>query len=349
MMVSNSKKSKSTEASQSSHSNMIYRAAVLSLGVSLLLFGVKFYAHKLTGSQSILSDALESIVNIATACVAIMVLAVASRPADQNHPYGHGKIEYFSSAFEGGLIFLAAIWISIEAAQSLFEGAQLRQLDLGMVIVALAGFVNLGVGTYLKRVGVREDSLALVASAQHLLSDFVTSVGIIVGLVIVRLTGLAWLDPIVALVVAVQLGYSGLLVVRKSTAELLDAEDRRVLDRLRELFMKYSFPGIIRIHYTRVMRAGRYHHVDAHVILPEFWTVDEAHEQTNRFERLVFKDYGIQGEFHFHLDPCRKAYCRVCDLSPCPIRVMPFESRTPYNIEELVSPTEPTEFQKSSV
>src|SRR5215813_13379743 len=181
------------------------RAGSLSLVVAVVLLAAKYQAYLLTGSTAILSDALESIVNVVAAVFAGGGLIFAGRPADRNHPYGHGKIEFFSAAFEGGLIAFAALVIVYEVALSLIRGVEVRRLEFGLVIVLGAGLVNLLLGWHLVRTGRKHDSLTLVADGQHVLSDFYTSVGIVAGLFLVRLTGLAWIDPLVAAVVALNL------------------------------------------------------------------------------------------------------------------------------------------------
>ena len=207
------------------------RAVVISLAVSLLLLAAKYQAYRLTGSTAILSDALESIVNVVAAVFAIGALIFAARPADRNHPSGHGKMEFLSAAFEGGLIAFAALVILYEVVQSLIHGGELRSLDLGLAIVLGAGLVNLALGYYLIRAGRRYDSLTLIADGRHVLADFYTSAGIVVGLFLVRITGLAVLDPVVAAVVALNLMWTGMRLIRQAAAGLLDEEDPALLDR----------------------------------------------------------------------------------------------------------------------
>ena len=171
------------------------RAGLISLVVSVVLLAAKFEAYRRTGSTAVLSDALESIVNVAAALFAIGSIAFAGRPADRNHPYGHGKVEFFAAAFEGGLIAFAAILVVYQALQALITGVELRALEQGLVIVAGAGIANALLGGYLVHTGRKYHSLTLVADGKHVFSDSVTSAGILLGLLCVRLTGLTWLDP----------------------------------------------------------------------------------------------------------------------------------------------------------
>lgn len=318
--------------------------ASLIIGGILLLF--KFGAYEMTSSKAILSDALESIVNVLGALIALITITIASKPADKDHPYGHGKAEYFSVAFEGGFITFAAALIFYEAIKSFIERNHLENIDYGIYVTAGAGLVNGLFGLYLKRKGKVLDSLALSGSGDHLISDAVTSACLIFGLLAVMFTGAHWIDSVIALILGVFLAKTGVGLVKKSFAGLMDAEDLNVIRRIGKIFARNIFPGIIRIHYTRVIRSGRYHHIDAHLVVPEFWDITKAHNESGRFEKLVFEEYPNEGELHFHLDPCRRAYCEVCDLSDCPIRQKPFKKRLSFTLEELTDPEEPEPFRK---
>lgn len=317
------------------------RASYLSLVVSLILLVAKFWAFFQTRSQAVFSDAVESIVNVVAASLAILVIWISRKPADQDHPYGHGKVEFFSAAFEGGLIAFASVLICIEAIQSMWSGSQLNQIGLGVGVTLATGVVNALLGLVLIRVGKRHHSMALEASGHHVLSDFWTSLGVALGLVAVVLTNLPWLDGAVALVMGLLLGYTGIQLVRRSVGGLLDAEDRDLLENLLRIVNRERPPGVIQLHHLRVMRSGHYHHIDAHAVVPEFWDVAEAHTKLEEFEERLIREYPYAGELHLHVDPCRRVYCRSCDLSDCSIRQQPFEKVRPLSLEELVSPEEP--------
>ncbi len=321
------------------------QAAIVSLVVSTGLLLVKFWAFHQTGSQAVFSDAMESIVNVVASALALFVIFYASRPADQEHPYGHGKMEYFSAAFEGGLISFAAILIMVASIRSLILGPEIERLDIGVIVVLGAGAVNFLLGLYLVRRGQKLSSVALRASGKHALADFWTSLGVGLGLALVALTEMFWLDSVLAFAVGALLARSGFKLVRESVGALLDEEDLEVLKKLAGAFEKHSENGIIQIHHVKTIRSGWYHHIDAHVVLPEFWTVDQVHERMLVFEKRVIQDYPYKGEMNFHFDPCRRAYCKVCDLKDCPIRREPFVERMAPDIEQLRSPHEPSEFR----
>lgn len=320
------------------------RAAVLSLVVSVVLLVLKFWAYRLTGSQAVFSDALETIVNVVAAGLALVVLGIAHKPADEDHPYGHGKVEFFSAAFEGGLIAFASVMICVEAGQSLVRGGKVEQIGLGLLVTVFAGVINACLGWFLLRQGRRHLSEALEASGRHVLSDFWTTVGVTVGLILVRITGWQLLDPLAALVVGLYLGWTGISLVRRSIGGLLDAEDRGILQGLADVVERTQPSEMIQLHHVRVMRNGRFHHIDAHVVVPEYWDVAEAHFQTREFENKLIREYSHPGELHLHVDPCRRAYCRVCEVTDCPIRRHQFERRLPVSIQELIDPEEPTQF-----
>jgi len=314
-----------------------WRAGLLSLAVAVVLLAAKYEAWVLTGSTAVLSDALESIVNVVAAMFAIGGLLYAGIPADRNHPYGHGKIEFIAAAFEGGMIAFAALAIIWEAVPALVEGPDLHQLDVGLLIVTAAGLCNGALGMLLVRVGRRHESVLLVADGKHVLSDFWTSVGIVVGLGLVHLTGFLWLDPAVAIAVALVLLATGWRLVRSAAGGLLDEVDPELVARFVQVFAPHLGQGVIRVHHLRAIRAGRAAHFSAHLVVPEFWTVDHAHELTEELAQRVQRELG-EGEITFHTDPCHRAYCAMCDVEACSVRVQPFGGRPPLSAEEAMRP-----------
>ncbi|WP_413559609.1 cation diffusion facilitator family transporter [Bdellovibrio sp. HCB209] len=320
----------------STHSDKIRnKAAWVSAIASFLIFAMKVVAYRMTGSAAVLSDALESIVNVIASLVALYVIWFSAQPADREHPYGHGKAEYFSAAFEGGLIFFAAILIIYESVKALLFPRPPQQLEIGIAIVSGAAFLNLLLGLYLKRVGKAHHSDALQASGAHVLSDVITTAGVIVGLGLVLLTDIQWLDPVIAILIGVQLGYSGYKIVRESMGGLLDEISEDSLNDLCKALEANRRPGVIDIHELRIMRNGRFHHVDAHLVVPEYWDVAKVHSESQDFEQAVVRDYVFDGELAFHVDPCKKSYCPECDMPDCPIRLQPYQGRHPFTVKSL--------------
>ena len=318
-------------------------AARLSLAASIAFFAIKFAGYLLTGSTAVLSDALESIVNVVAAVFVLATITFATRPADSNHPYGHGKAEFLSSAFEGGLIAFAAILIVYQAVEALWFGVALRDLDAGIGLMMLAGLGNAALGIHLRRVGRATRSPALEADGMHVLTDVWTTVGVIGGLALVRITGFETIDPLVAIGVGVHLGFVGARLVREAVGALLDETDPRLLERLGTAIAQSRVPGVIAVHRLRAIRSGGAVHVDAHVVVPCFWQVSDAHEVALRLEEDVVGAIPDEGEIAFHVDPCRQAYCPTCPVEPCPVRRHPFVARPTPTLDELTGDPPPDE------
>ncbi len=310
----------------------------MSLVVAVLLLGVKFWAYAETGSQAIFSDALESIVNVVAAAFALGVLTYAGRPADRDHPYGHGKVEFFSAAFEGGLIFFAALVILWQASVAFHLGAEPQRLDFGLWLTLAAGAANGGLGWFLVRYGRKHRSAALEADGHHVLSDFMTSLGVVAGLLAVRFTGLWWFDPLAATAMGAWLLVTGWRLVRRATGGLLDEEDPAFLRQLVTVLSPRVHNGIIRVHHLRAIRAGRFHHISAHLVVPEFWTVERAHDAAEALAASVLREVPGEAEIDFHTDPCERAYCSRCDLEACSVRQQPFLRLDPLTVDEAVLP-----------
>lgn len=323
------------------------QASWISFITSITLLVLKFWAFVLTQSSSVLSDALESIVNVLAAAMAIVVIRIAVQPADRDHPYGHGKAEYFSATFEGGLITFAGFAILLEVADRWFRGIQIQKLDQGIILLLFAGLANLALGLFLKARAKKLNSLALYASGQHVLADFWTSLAVIIGLAGIQFTKFLWIDLVVAALVALHLIWTGIELVRSSVGGLMDAEDRKLLEKLIPEFSGKLRPGIIYLHHVRMIRSGSYHHIDAHVVVPEFWDVLKSHHETNLYANEVLGGYGADGEIHFHVDPCLRTYCKICPLQDCSIREQKFEHLPDWSVEALISPTDPFEKQTS--
>jgi cation diffusion facilitator family transporter len=313
-------------------------ASLLSLVVGFLLLLAKFYAYHITSSQSIFSDALESIVNVVAAIITVIVIIVAMKPADEDHPYGHGKIESMASTFEGGAISLAGILVVIQAIQILIHGTHLEELNSGLLIVAGAGIANGFLGWFLILRGRKHSSEALKSSGMHLLTDTLSSVGVLAGLLMVKFTGLQWIDSAAAIIFGCMLAYAGGRILFRSGNILIDGYDNETLQIITDIFEKNYEPGVIQIHFTRVIRSGNYHHIDCHMVIPEFWSVLDSHEFSEKFEKAVILDYPVDGELHIHHDPCRMLFCESCELINCPIRAFPFKHRNRLTFEEVRSP-----------
>jgi cation diffusion facilitator family transporter len=263
------------------------RFAWLSVAAAIATIGLKTLAWWLTGSVGLLSDALESIVNLAAALLALTMLRLAASPPSEEHPYGFSKAEYFAAGIEGALIVLAAAGILATAIPRLLQPEPLAAPLLGLGLSAAASVINLGTAIVLLRVGKRHDSITLEADGRHLMTDVWTSAGVILGVALVFMTGWLLLDPLVALAVAVHIIWTGVGLVRRSAAGLLDAaipqEDR---DTIQKLFDEYAKQGVT-FHAFRTRRAAARRFVSFHLLVPDRWSVSRAHRLSEEIEARI--------------------------------------------------------------
>jgi cation diffusion facilitator family transporter len=298
------------------------RAAAVSLGVGIGLMLAKFAAFFLTGSAAIFSDALESIVNVAAAAFATYSLFLAHQPADADHPYGHGKIEFMSAGFEGGMVLLAAIVAAIQALIGLARGSpdlQSGRLVEGLLLIACTVIVNAGLGAYLIRIGRRQQSLALEADGHHLISDVWSGVFALAGVGAVKLTGWRWVDPLAAIAVAVFISRTGISLIRRSAAGLMDEQDQDDSRTLQQLLDAHVGPNgkeprICSYHKLRHRHSGRYHWVDFHLVLPADWDIARGHQVATTIEDEIEQTLR-EGNATSHIEPCIHPDCRQCQAA----------------------------------
>ena len=263
------------------------RFAWLSIAAAVVTIGLKSAAYLVTGSVGLYSDALESVVNLVGGMMALAMLTIAARPADDDHAYGHSKAEYFSSGVEGSLILVAAVSIAVTSIQRLFNPQPLEQVGVGLLISAAASLVNLGVALLLLRVGKEEQSITLEANAHHLLTDVWTSVGVLVGVAAVVATKWLWLDPVVALLVAANIVGTGSQIVWRSVSGLMDpALPSADLATIRQVLSTYEKDNL-QFHALRTRQAGVRKFVSMHVLVPGAWTVQHGHELLEQIEADV--------------------------------------------------------------
>jgi cation diffusion facilitator family transporter len=292
-------------------------AAAASTVIALALLAVKFTAYYLTDSAAIFSDALESIVNVVASIIAAYSLFLAHQPPDEQHPYGHGKVEFLSAGFEGGMILLAACVIAFRAIEEMIRGPGAHKLDWGLLLVFLAGAVNGVAGLLLLTLGRRRSSMTLIADGKHLLSDAITSVAVLVALLIMWFRpSWVWIDPIAALLVAAYIAYMGTHLLSESAAGLMDQQDAADEKLLREILDAHvgvagSEPRICSYHKLRHRHSGRYHWVDFHMMVPSDWDVARGHQVASAIEHEIEQALG-EGNATAHVEPCRSAFCRTC-------------------------------------
>lgn len=290
-------------ASSSSTPPSLRRYIFLSIGAALFTIALKGLAYYLTGSVGLLSDALESLVNLAAALLALILLTIAERPPDEDHAYGHTKAEYFSSAAEGALILMAAYSIGVTAIQRIFEPQPLENVGVGLLISILASAINFGVARILLQAGRRHNSITLEADAQHLMTDVWTSAGVVVGVVAVALSGWLILDPLIALAVAANIVWSGVQLMRRSALGLLDsAIPQQERNAIAEVFARYAPQGV-QFHSLRTRQAGQRRFVSVHVLVPGKWTVQRGHNMLEQIERDIRGALPGSTTIMTHLEP----------------------------------------------
>ncbi|HEU4860961.1 MAG TPA: cation diffusion facilitator family transporter [Chitinophagaceae bacterium] len=304
--------------------------------ISVLLLAVKFIAYYLTHSVSILTDALESIVNVAAGFVGLYSLYIAAKPRDIDHPYGHGKAEFISAAIEGTLITSAGAIIIYKAIRSLITPVELQRLDYGIYLVAVAGIINYIVGFITESKGKKSKSLALTASGKHLKSDSYSTFGIIAGLILIYFTNLVWIDPAVAIIVGIIIIYTGYKILRKSIAGIMDEADIELLKKIVDLLNKNKRENWVDLHNLRVIKYGSILHIDCHLTVPWYLNVNEAHAEVEALSSLVRNEFGESVELFVHVDGCLPFSCKVCNKQNCNVRKHNFEKRIDWTLTNVL-------------
>ena len=304
--------------------------------ISVILLVIKFTAYYLTRSVAVLTDALESIVNVAAGFVGLYSLYVAAKPRDINHPYGHGKAEFLSAAVEGTLILSAGAIIIYKAVQHLIFPVIITSIDQGIFLVGLTAVINLAVGLVGVRFGKRNQSLALIASGRHLISDSYSTFGIIVGLLLILFTKLFWIDSVIAILFGLFIIYTGYQILRRSIAGIMDEADEELLTRMIQLLNLNRRQNWVDLHNLRVIKYGSVLHVDCHLTVPWYLNVQEAHAEIEALATLIRKEFGELLELFVHSDGCLYVQCPICIKPDCPVRHHPFEKRIEWTLENIL-------------
>jgi cation diffusion facilitator family transporter len=303
--------------------------------VSILLFLVKIVAWWITASVAVLTDALESIVNVVAGLIGVYSLYISAKPRDTDHPYGHGKVEFISAAIEGTLITIAGVVIIYEASDNLIRPQQLKQLDYGILLVAATAVINYFTGAWCIRTGKRNNSLALVASGKHLQSDTISTIGIVAGLLLIRFTGITWIDSAVAIFFAFVIIYTGYKILRSSIAGIMDEADEELLNKMVVTLNQNRKPNWIDLHNLRIIKYGGTIHVDCHLTVPWYLNVHEAHKEIDDLAGLAKNEYGESVELFVHSDGCLDFSCPICTKNDCPVRQHPFERKIEWTMENI--------------
>ncbi|MEM1323948.1 MAG: cation diffusion facilitator family transporter [Bacteroidota bacterium] len=306
----------------------------IALALGILLMAIKFIAWWMTNSNGILSDALESIINIVAGGFAIYSLNLSALPKDSNHPYGHGKIEFLSAGFEGGLIFLGGLAICGKSIYNLFFPQAIMGADIGMLLVALTGGCNYALGWWLERAGRRNRTMVLQASGQHLKTDGWTSLGLLVGLGLFWITQIPWIDNLTALIFGALILYTGFKLLRSSVAGIMDEADYQLINELIKKIDQMRSEDWIDVHNFRVIKYGGTLHIDCHLTVPWYYDVKAGHQQVKTFESAMEEVCDNPVELFIHVDPCQPRFsCAICDKMDCKRRKMTFQQRIEWNLK----------------
>lgn len=303
--------------------------------LSVIILAIKFIAYYTTHSVAILTDALESIVNVAAGFIGLYSLYVAAKPRDFDHPYGHGKAEFISSAIEGTLISSAGAIILYKAVQNLINPVQLHKLDVGIWLIAVTAAVNYIIGYFCLATGKKNNSLALIASGKHLQSDSLSTVGIVTGLLLLFFTGLRWIDSVVAMLFGTIIIVTGYRILRQSVAGIMDEADLGILGKMVEILNANRQEDWVDMHNLRVIKYGSVLHVDCHLTVPWYYNVHEAHKEIDYLASLIRKEFGESLELFVHSDGCLPFSCQICKKSNCRERKNNFEKEIKWTLENI--------------
>lgn len=305
--------------------------------VAVVLFGIKLLAWWLTHSVSILTDALESTVNVVAGFISLYSLYVAAKPRDEDHPYGHGKAEFVSAAVEGSMIAIAGGVIIYESIQSLISPTELKKLDSGIILVSITAIINYVVGFICVKTGKKNNSLALIASGKHLQSDTYSTVGIVAGLILIYFTGWTKFDAILAMGLALFIIYTGYTIIRSSIEGIMDKADIELLQKLVNYLNKNRRVNWIDLHNVRIIKFGSILHLDAHLTVPWYLNVHEAHMEVDELSRLIKNEFGESLEMFIHTDGCLDFSCTICSKTDCAVRRHIQKHRVEWTVVNIIS------------
>ncbi len=303
--------------------------------IVIVLFLIKIAAWYITNSVAILTDTLEYTINVISGLVGLYSLSLAAQPRDENHPYGHGKVEFLSAAIEGTLMIVSSFLIIYEAIRNLRHPHPINELDRGIYLVAFTAAVNFAVGLYAVRNGKRNNSIALVATGRHMQSDTYSTLGIIIGLVIILLIHYIWIDSAVSLVFAAIIIVSGYKILRSSIAGIMDEADDKLLKKVVAFLQASRRENWIDLHNLRIIKYGSTLHLDCHMTVPWYLNVHEAHKEIDELSKLIRENFGESVELFVHTDGCLDFSCKICTKHDCPVRKFAFVKKIDWTVENI--------------
>ncbi|WP_163381204.1 cation diffusion facilitator family transporter [Cyclobacterium sp. SYSU L10401] len=312
------------------------RLIIWSVAISLLLLTIKFYSFYITRSNAILTDAMESIVNVVASCFALYSIYLSGLPKDSNHPYGHGKIEFFSAGIEGTLIIVAGVFIIYQAILGLIFPQELNDLPIGMALVGFSGIVNGFLGYLLQKKGKLLNSITLEADGRHLSTDAISSFVLIGGIGIIYFSGWNFLDSIISMAFAVYIIYNGYFLVRRSVAGLMDESNPETINLTVKMLNQNRKQNWIDIHNMRVQQYGGDSHIDLHLTLPYYFDLVSVHDEVHELEEVLEKSLPGYVEVFVHADPCLPdSCCHYCQVKDCPVRKYPRSKKIQWTADNM--------------
>lgn len=311
------------------------KAILISLCISVILMLAKFTAYFLTNSNAILTDAAESIVNVIASAFAFYSIYLSTLPKDENHPYGHGKVEFFSAFVEGVLIGVAGIIIIFKSGYDLFYPSEIKQLYDGAIIIGFTGLINMVVGFYLINTGKRNNSITLEADGKHLLTDAISSAGLVIGVVLIQLTKIYWLDGVISIALGIYIIFNGYKLTRRSVGGLMDESNIDLVKNIVEILQENRHESWIDIHNLRAQQYGADLHIDCHVTLPYYFDLNTVHQEISDIDKLINVTGSHKTELFIHADPCLPACCNYCKMPNCSVRKENFIAEIGWNMENV--------------
>ncbi|MFY7899659.1 MAG: cation diffusion facilitator family transporter [Chitinophagaceae bacterium] len=305
--------------------------------LSIVLFIAKIIAYYLTNSLSILTDALESIVNVLAGFIGLYSLYVAAKPKDKDHPYGHGKAEFVSAAVEGSLIIAAGILIIYQTIKNVIQQQPIQALDTGFILIGATAILNFAAGYFCMSIGKKNNSLALQASGKHLQIDTYSTIAVIVALIIIHYTQWYWVDAGVAVLVSVIILYNGYKIIRSSLAGIMDEADIELLEQLVIVVNKNRQENWIDLHNVRVIKYGITLHVDCHLTIPWYLNIHEGHKEVDDLYNIIQSRFGDSLELFVHTDGCLPFSCNICSKVNCAERKNAFEKTIDWTLDNLIN------------
>ena len=311
------------------------RIILFSLITGIVLMGAKFGAYFLTSSNFVLTDAAESIVNVLASSFAFFSIYLSSQPRDENHPYGHGKVEYFSVFIEGSLIGIAGVIIIAKSIYGIFYPNAIHDLLWGAIIIGITGAINGGLGYYMIAKGKSIPSITIEADGRHLITDMVTSLGLVLGLLLIYFTKILLLDSTLSILVGLYIVYTGYKLVRRSVSGLMDEADFGVVTEIVKVLDEQRPDEWIDLHNFRAQKYGNELHIDCHLTLPNYFDLNRVHQEVKLVDRMINSEI-TKTELFIHTDPCVPDCCHYCSMPNCPIRSEAKTERITWTMDKVI-------------